>query len=311
MATRPATVRDSGAGCLLGLAAGDQGSGAAYGHRTQMAMVVAYELLRHGEIAQTRFRQALSRLTGGRSGRSRVRGAPLWLPGYLEREKREGLGTGPHGGIDVATRAIPIGVWHRNDPAELAADSIRAASSTHSDRESAVAAAILAGAIAGISHGQHGRDMVSGALEVGRMASARLESDESFEGDPTLLLNRLDSLLPLVGADPATIIHEAKAERDSLSAILAAVMIGAPLTREPFEAIAAVASEHRRDIDAVVSAMVGARVGLISWPSSIANDTWFAEVGRRLAAGVVAVDDLPDLFEVEDRLSHGPPGGFR
>ena len=311
MATRPATVRDSGAGCLLGLAAGDQGSGAAYGHHTQMAMVVAYELLRHGEVTQVRFRQALARLTGGRSGRSRVRGTPLWLPGYLEREKSEGLGAGQHGGIDVATRAIPIGVWHRNDPAGLVADSIRAAGSTHSDRESAVVAAILAGTVAGISHGQHGRDLVSGALEVGLMAAARLETDESFEEDPTPLLDRLRSLMPMVGEDPATIIRAANAERDSLSAILAGVMIGAPLTREPFDAITAVASEHRRDIDAVVSALVGARVGLISWPSSIANDTWFAEVGRRLATGVAAVDDLPDLFEVEDRLSHGPPGGFR
>ena len=50
--------RDSGAGVLLGLAAGDQGSGAAYGHHGQLAMVVSYEMLRHGGVEQVRIRDA-------------------------------------------------------------------------------------------------------------------------------------------------------------------------------------------------------------------------------------------------------------
>jgi len=302
--------RDSGAGVLLGLAAGDQGSGAAYGHHGQLAMVVSYEMLRHGGVEQVRIRDALSRLTGGRSGRSRVRGAPPWLDLYLEQERAHGLGSGPHGGMDVATRAVPIGVWHRNHPAELVADAIRAANATHTDRPSLVTAAVLSGAIAGISHGQYGRDLVAGAWEVGRMAEERVEGDPSFEGEATELLDTLKSLLSLVGGNPAAIVDQAQPERQSLVSVMAAIAIGAPLRQDPFEVIPEVAQLRRRDIDIIVSAMVGARVGLVQWPSSVANDTWFAEIGRRLADREPLVDDLPDLFEVEDRLSHGPPGGY-
>ncbi len=303
--------RDSGAGVLLGLAAGDQGSGAAYGHHGQLAMVVAYEMLRHGGVEQVRIREALSRLTGGRSGRSRVRGAPPWLHSYLEQEGLKGLGSGPHGGMDVATRAVSIGVWHRNHPLDLVADSVRAANSTHTDRPSAVAAAVLAGTIAGISHGQYGRDLVAGAWEVGQMAKDRVDGDPAFDGDATLLLDSLKYLSSMVGEDPSVIIERIQPERESLLSVISAIAIGAPLHQDPFAAIPEVALLRRRDIDIVISAMVGARVGLVQWPSSVANDTWFAETGRRLADRKKRVDDLPDLFEVEDRLSHGPPGGYR
>jgi hypothetical protein len=311
MQTRVSTVHDSGAGALLGLAAGDQGPGAAYGHHSQLAMVVAYELLRRGGVEQVRVREALTRLTGGRSGRSRVRGAPLWIHGYLEQERIHGLGCGPHGGFDVATRTVPIGIWHRSHPSELVADSIRAATSTHTDRASAVVAAVLSGTIAGISHGQYGRDLVAGALEVGRMAQTRVDGDPALVGEAGGVLNSLESLIGLVGESPEKIVEELDPERESLDSVIASIVIGAPLLQDPFRVIADVARLRRRDLDVVVSTMVGARVGVVRWPSSIANDTWFAEIGRRLAARLKTVDDLPDLFEVEERLSHGPPGGYR
>jgi hypothetical protein len=302
--------RDSGAGVLLGLAAGDQGSGAAYGHHGQVAMVVAYELLRYGSVEQVRIREALARLTGGRSGRSRVRGAPPWLDGYLQMEKDRALGTGPHGGTNVATRAVSIGVWHRNQPAELVADAVRASNATHSDRRSAVAAAVLAGTIAGIAHGQHGRDLVVGAWEVGHMAADRVGNDDSFDGDASSLLDSLESAFSLVGRDPLATIEHLQPERETLMSVMAGIVIGAPLRQDPFSVIPEIAPLRRRDVDIVVSAMVGAKAGLVQWPSSVANDTWFAEIGRRLADRRPFVDDLPDLFEVEDRLSHGPPGGL-
>ena len=311
MQVRNTIVRDSGAGALLGLAAGDQGSGAAYGHHTQLAMLVAYELLRNRQVESGRIRDGLSRLSGGRSGRSRVRDAPFWLHAYLEQERLQGLGVGPHGGFDVATRAIPIGIWHRDDPKELIADSIRAATATHTDRPSVVSAAILSGAIAGTSHGQYGRDLVAGALEVGMMAADRIADDATLVGDPSDLLHTLRSMISSVGAGSAEIVEQIAPERDSPTAAMVGLVIVAPVLQDPFAVIADVAPLRRRDIDVVISAVVGARVGLIQWPSSVANDTWFAEVGRRLATRQAVIGDLPDLFEVEERLSHGPPRGYR
>jgi hypothetical protein len=311
MHARNFTVRDSGAGAMLGLVAGDQGSGAAYSHHAQLATVVAYELLGHGEVEPVRIREAITKLSGGRAGRTRVRGAPVWLHAYLEQEQAQGLGCGPHGGTSVATRAVPIGIWHRNHPTELVADAVRAATATHTERHSAVTAAVLAGVIAGVSHGQYGRDLVAGAAEVGRMARERAAGDPTLEGDPSDLLRTLDDLMGFVGKRPDVIMEKVRPGRDSLPAVMAAIAIAAPLAQDPFTVIAEVAPLRRRDIDVVVSAIVGARVGLIQWPSSIANDTWFAEIGRRLAAHEQMVGDLPDLFEVEERLSHGPPAGYR
>lgn len=304
-------VRDNGAGCLLGLAAGDQGSGAAYGHHSQLAMLVAYELLRTGGIEEADLRRSVSRLTGGRAGRSRVRGAPLWLDGYLKQEHESGLGAGPHGGTDVATRCVGIGVWHRNDVPALVADSVRAAAATHTDRPSILTAVAMAGAVAALSHGQHGRDLVAGSLEVAQMAASRIDSDPVFVGESGVVPAMLRRLIPLVGEPPATIVARLEVERDSLASVLAGIAVGAPLVPDPFELISGTAGLRRRDVEIVVSALVGTQVGVVRWPSSIANDTWFAEVGRRLASGTQRVADLPDLFEVEDRLSHGPPAGYR
>lgn len=305
------TARNNGAGCLLGLAAGDQGSGAAYGHHSQLAMLVAYELLRTGAIEEVSLRHAVGRLAGGRAGRSRIRGAPLWLDGYLMQEKTSGLGAGPHGGTDVATRCVAIGVWHRDDVPALVADSVRAAAATHTDRPSIEAAVALAGAVAALSHGQHGRDLVAGALEVAQMAGSRIDGDPLFVGDSGSIPAKLRRLVPLVGEPPSAIVARAEAERDSLGSVLAGIVIGAPLLSDPFDLISSAAVLRRRDVEVVVSALVGTQVGIVRWPSSIANDTWFAEVGRRLAERTRGIGDLPDLFEVEDRLSHGPPAGYR
>ncbi len=310
MGARFSFVRDDGAGALLGLAAGDQGAGAAYGHHAQLAVTVAYELLRFGEVESGRLRGSLERLAGGRSGRSRLRGAPVWLQENLEQSEAERAGPGMRTGIDVATRAVPIGIWHRNRPARLVDDAVRAVLVTHLDRSSAVAAAVLSGVIAGISHGQHGRDLAAGALEVGRMAAETTEGMGDMSGDPAPLLRVLQELLVAVGDDPSSIVKRCGAEPNSLEAVMEAVAIGAPLRSNPFDMLSEVAPLRRRDLEVMVAAMVGGRVGLVQWPASVANDTWFAEIGRRLAAGTTTVDDLPDLYEVEERLSHGPPGGF-
>ncbi len=310
MGARFSFVRDDGAGALLGLAAGDQGAGAAYGHDAQLAIVVAYELLRFGEVDTNRFRDSLIRLMGGRSGRSRLRGTPVWLHEFVEEQETRLADPGTVAGIDVATRAVPIGIWHRNRPDRLVEDTVRAARATHRDRSSAVAAAVMAGTIAGITHGQYGRDLAAGALEVGHMAARATELLDGMLGDPSPLLGLLERLQFVIGEEPASILRRCGAEPNSLESIIAAVAMGAPLRQEPFSLLTDVAPLRRRDLEVMCAAIVGGRVGLIRWPGSVANDTWFAEIGRRLAAGAMMVDDLPDLFEVEERLSHGPPGGL-
>jgi hypothetical protein len=63
-------------------------------------------------------------------------------------------------------------------------------------------------------------------------------------------------------------------------------------------------------VGAVVGAVVGARVGIRAWPWAIANDTWFAEIGRRLVRGPDEVRDLPIPYAVEHHLMSGGRPGF-
>jgi hypothetical protein len=57
---------------------------------------------------------------------------------------------------------------------------------------------------------------------------------------------------------------------------------------------------------AVTGAIVGARSGLRLWPWRVANETWFAEIGRRLVTRYREVRDLPIPYAVEERTKLSP-----
>jgi hypothetical protein len=63
-------------------------------------------------------------------------------------------------------------------------------------------------------------------------------------------------------------------------------------------------------LGAAVGAIVGARIGIRAWPWAFANDTWFAEIGRRLVGGPDETRDLPIPYAVEQHLMTGSHPGF-
>jgi ADP-ribosylglycohydrolase len=300
--------RDAGAGALLGLAAGEQGAGPAYGYRTQLAIVIAYELLNEGHVRESGVRRRL--LAMGGSERSVFRHPPQWLTLFLDREGRAGAGPGPYGGAGGATRSVPIGLWHRQHPADLLADAVQAATATHTDAQSIVLSCATAAAVAGTSFGQSGRDLIAGVLEAASSAVPLIESDERLEGDARPTLRLLERGLQIVGRPADQILAELEAAPDSAAEVVAGLVMAAPLTDDPFRTVGRAIELNRRGLTAVVGAVTGTRLGLVKWPWSIANDTWFAEIGRRLVARHQMAADLPDPYEVEDRLSHGPPAGL-
>ncbi len=48
---------------------------------------------------------------------------------------------------------------------------------------------------------------------------------------------------------------------------------------------------------------MGARSGLLRWPWRVPNDTWFAEIGRRLVIRNRELRDLPVPQAVEERMT--------
>jgi len=87
--------------------------------------------------------------------------------------------------------------------------------------------------------------------------------------------------------------------------LLAGLLLAAPLTSRDHLPIEQAARIGGSGLGAVVGAIIGARVGIKAWPWPFANDTWFAEIGRRLVRGPAEVADLPIPYSVENHLMSG------
>jgi hypothetical protein len=92
--------------------------------------------------------------------------------------------------------------------------------------------------------------------------------------------------------------------------VLAGLLLAAPVAPRHHVPISSAAQIGGSRLGAVVGAIVGARVGIRAWPWAFANDTWFAEIGRRLVRGPDEVRDLPIPYAVEQHLMSGGRPGF-
>jgi hypothetical protein len=86
---------------------------------------------------------------------------------------------------------------------------------------------------------------------------------------------------------------------------LLGILIVAPFGGEPYRQVDRAASLGGSELATIVGAMAGARAGLRLWPWVVPNDTWFAEIGRRLVNGNQETRDLPVPYYVEERLTFG------
>jgi hypothetical protein len=92
--------------------------------------------------------------------------------------------------------------------------------------------------------------------------------------------------------------------------VLAGLLLAAPVAHRHHVPISEAARLGGSRLGAMVGAVVGARVGIRAWPWAFANDTWFAEIGRRLVRGPKEIRDLPIPYAVEQHLMSGGRPGF-
>jgi ADP-ribosylglycohydrolase len=310
-----------GAGALLGAAAGDvlgAGQDRVYGFLTQLSVLTAYHLFRHGSIIPDLLADEFAGLAVSETGHDVFRAETPWFRSWLDEKRRGGSASMPFANAGAATRMSPIGVWFRRDPAALVNEAVRGAMITHNQEGAVAAACALAGAIAGASFGQSGRDLVFGAAEIAKAAEARMPDiagiAPSPSGSPPLSL-LLRHAAELVGSPIRGLTDEIRSwtpDGAAVAGVIIAILLGAPILERPSigvrEAVGLVAEP--RETAVMVGAIVGARVGLHRWPWSIVNDLWFAELGRRLVGGDSRWEDLPDPYAVEEVLTFAGSRGI-
>ncbi len=89
-----------------------------------------------------------------------------------------------------------------------------------------------------------------------------------------------------------------------------ALLLAAPVNERYHTAVEQAARVSGSPAAAIVGAMIGSRVGIRAWPWAFANDTWFAEIGRRVVRGPDEIGDLPIPYAVEQHLMSGSTRGF-
>jgi hypothetical protein len=195
-------------------------------------------------------------------------------------------------------------VWFQDDAERLIEATIRLVRIENIDAQSVVGAVAVAAAVAASSVGMTGRDLVLAASETSRMAIERLDEISVSRIDRAHAVP--DSLARARTSVGATfhVAESAFSEVDEgLVPPLAAVVLAAGPGREPSMLIDMASSAGGADAAAVSGAVLGARLGLRRWPWRVPNETWFAEIGRRLVTHSREVGDLPIPRSVEERVN--------
>jgi hypothetical protein len=172
-----------------------------------------------------------------------------------------------------------------------------------------MAGVVAAAAVAASCYGQSGRDLIGGVLEASEPAAATLGTVSVTRP----LLDGLAALRDHVGvADGSEAVQVSAGGQDAgpWELVLSGLLLAAPQAdpfHQPVEHAARIGGSA---LAAMVGGIVGARVGIKAWPWAFANDTWFAEVGRRLVRGPREVGDLPIPYAVEHHLMSGERQGL-
>lgn len=294
---------DGGAGTLLGMAAGDALSDPCgrghYSATTQLATVLAYHVIERGEVDPEQLVVDILGLDGDESvyrrpGEDLVRwlaSARLGVPSPLV-----------HPACETSTWVAPLGMWFRDDPAGLIEATVAAVTVIHGDGHSVASGVAVAGAVAGSCFAQSGADLVLGAAETVEIA---LGAGLGFDGvEARAVAGSLRRLAPMVvEASADGLIAAIGGETSILDTGTVGIILAASRARPGPEIVVEAARVGGGCAAAAAGAVVGARMGLVRWPWLVANDAWFAEIGRRLIDHSREVGDLPVPYAVEQHLA--------
>jgi len=305
-------VAGEGDGAMLGLAAGDAAGGASelgYSAVTEQATVIAYQLIERRRLSPAELVGALQELDGAEDGETVYRSETSEFRAWLDRTAAGPPVAAERPCIDGAARAAPLGVAFRDDPAAVVAETLAMSRLFDRHTSSFAASVVSAAAVAAASFGQSGADLIAAVAQAAAPAVDAV-ADGSKGRDR---LGSLESdLMALVGAvgveDGAQALERAGGDSsDPVHLMLAGLLLAAPVAGPPHGPIEQAARIGGSTLGAAVGAIVGARAGIRPWPWSFANDTWFAEIGRRLTRGPDEVRDLPIPYAVELHLNSGSP----
>lgn len=299
---------------MLGLAAGDTAGGAwelGYSATTEQATVVAYELIMSRTIDTDRIVTSLLEMDGANAEEPVLRAESAELRMWLDRAHAGNPVPGEELSLDAAARGVTLGVAFRREPDRLVDEALRLGRLFHRDAVTVASGLMAAAATAASCFAQSGMDLIAGVAEslggaidlMGDLDRAqRLSSLPEQVSDLVASVGVVsgEEALELVGGD----------REDPGQMVLAGILLAAPVAHRHHVPIEQAARLGGSRLGAVVGAIVGARVGIRAWPWAFANDTWFAEIGRRLVRGPDEVRDLPIPYAVEQHLMSGGRPGF-
>jgi ADP-ribosylglycohydrolase len=308
-------VAGEGDGFLLGLAAGDTAGGAwelGYSATTEQATILAYELITNRALDLEAVVAGFLELDGLHEEEPVLRAESPEFRAWLDRAHAGEPAAGHEPSLDAAARAPVLGVAFRREPEKLWTHAVELGRLFHTQAPTVAAGVIAAAAVAASCFAQSGLDLIAGVGETLDLSGDELT--RGLEGAERVrdLASEVRELIPSVGvASGDEAIAAAGGNReDPIQMVLAGVLLAAPVAHRHHIPISEAASLGGSRLGAVVGAIVGARVGIRAWPWAFANDTWFAEIGRRLVRGPNEVRDLPIPYAVEQHLMSGGRPGF-
>lgn len=307
-------VAGEGDGFLLGLAAGDTAGSAwelGYSATTEQATILAYELIANEDVDRDRVVTSLLEMDGLHDDEPVFRAESPEFRMWLDRARAGTPVPGEDPSLDAAVRSAVLGVAFRRDPEGLVARSVDLGRLFHTDARTVAAGVVSAAAVAASCFAQSGLDLIAGAREALLLGlddmTTGLDGGERLADLPTDIERLMLSVGVTTGEEAMQVVGGTR--DDPATLVLAGLLLAAPVAHRHHVPISEAAAIGGSRLGAMVGAIVGARVGIRAWPWAFANDTWFAEIGRRLVRGPSEVRDLPIPYAVEQHLmSEGRPG---
>jgi ADP-ribosylglycohydrolase len=273
---------------------------------------MAYELIARRELDHTRLVAALLEMDGVDEEEPVFRAEGPEFRMWLDRARAGQPVPGEDPSLDAAVRATVLGVAYRRDPKGLVSATTRLGRLFHNDAGTVAAGIMSASAVAASCFAQSGMDLIAGVGETIGEALEDIGTGLVREERIHRLQDEVTAVIPAVG----TVTGEGALDvvggdvQDPIQMVLAGILLAAPVAHRHHLPIEQAARIGGSNLGAIVGAIVGARVGIRAWPWAFANDTWFAEIGRRLVRGPDEVSDLPIPYAVEQHLMSGGRPGF-
>lgn len=308
-------VAGEGNGFMLGVAAGDTAGGAwelGYSAVTEQITVLSYQLIEHRHLDPSIVVSRIRELDGSEDEDNVYRSESPHFRSWLDRAAAGSAVPEDEPSTDGIARSVALGVAFRNDPRALVDQAVGLGRLFHRDAGSVAAGVISASAVAASCFGQTGRDLITGVAEAVVPAIPEISVDLTGAERLNALEKELSDLATSVGVksgqEAMTLLGESSV--DPIHQALAGVLLAAPMDEVYHSPVEQAARIGGSVLGAVVGAIVGARIGIRAWPWAFANDTWFAEIGRRLVGGPNEIRDLPIPYAVEQHLITGSRPGF-